>query len=246
VPSDSLVFDAASEDILSLLRKGDGDSIPLLEACVDRENEIAGMVLSRADWPKEGVVEYRNVYFRYQPNQSDFVLVDLSFKTRPAEKIGIVGRVSGIFIDGVDISLLSLPCLRSAIEIVPQAPVLFKGTIRNYLDPFEEYSDTQVWAALQKAHVADMVMQIAKIQRLGGMDSLARSSGRGDRDSQLIPISEALEVELAENGENLSVGQRQMLVLSRALLRESKVLVMDEATAAMDYNTDRQLQACHE
>ena len=107
-----------------------------------------------------------------------------------------------MLIDGEDVSQLSLACLRSAIEIVPQNPVVFKGTLRNYIDPFEEYSDSQIWSALRKAKLVGMV------------EMMRSSTGNG------------LDVEIAENGENMSVGQRQMLVMSRALLREAKILVM--------------------
>jgi ATP-binding cassette subfamily C (CFTR/MRP) protein 1 len=127
-----------------------------------------------------------------------------------------------VFIDDVDTSTLSLGCLRSAIEIIPQNPVVFKGPLRNYIDPFEEYSDEKIWEALRKARLVDM------IEKMSG--SSPSSSGNG------------LLVEIAENGDNMSVGQRQMLVMSRALLREAKILVMDEATAAMDIESDRLLQ----
>jgi ATP-binding cassette subfamily C (CFTR/MRP) protein 1 len=150
------------------------------------------------------------------------VLRNLNFKTTNREKIGIVGRTGAgksslslslfriselargkVLIDGVDISTLSLTCLRSAIEIVPQNPVVFKGTLRNYIDPFDEYDDAQIWAALKKARLVSMV------------EKMGSSLGK-----------EGLLVEIAENGENMSVGQRQMLVMSRALLREAKILVM--------------------
>ena len=126
-----------------------------------------------------------------------------------------------VFIDDIDTSTLSLGCLRSAIEIIPQNPVVFKGPLRNYIDPFEEYSDEKIWEALRKARLVDMIEKMS-----GG----SLSSGNG------------LLVEIAENGDNMSVGQRQMLVMSRALLREAKILVMDEATAAMDIESDRLLQ----
>ena len=196
----------------------------------------SGVSLSSTSWPVGGVIEYRNVWFRYQPIESSFekrrqamlddidsgcVLRNLSFKTGVHEKIGIVGRTGAgkssltmslfriseitrgeILIDGIDISTLSLPILRSAIEIVPQNPVVFKGTLRSYVDPFDEYDDSEIWSALRKAKLEKAV------------ERMSTSSAAG------------LLAAIAENGENLSVGERQMLVMSRALLREAKILVM--------------------
>ncbi|KAE8988264.1 Multidrug resistance-associated protein 1 [Phytophthora rubi] len=185
-----------------------------------------------ASWPRSSTVQFQDVVFSYKDGGQP-VLKGLSFNVRNNEKIGIVGRtgagkssltmalfrinelVSGrILIDGVDIATMPLRTLRSSLSIIPQSPVLFKGSLRAYMDPFDDFTDADIWSALEKV----------------------------DMKSQVSALEGQLAYELSENGENFSVGERQMLCMTRALLNRSRIVVMDEATASIDHTTEKKLQ----
>ena len=178
----------------------------------------------------KGKINFNNYSVKYRPN-TPLVLKNLNFEIKPKEKIGVVGRTGSgkstlclsifrlleptngnISIDGINISEIGLEILRKNLTIIPQEPILISGSLRSNIDPTNCYTDKEI---------IDILSEV-------GLDEFF--------------VNKNLDYEVEDNGKNISIGEKQLICIARALLKKTKIIIMDEATANIDYKTESFLQ----
>ena len=253
-----------------------------LQECPQEKTQ--GTEKAPEQWPSQGEIAFKNVELRYRPN-TEIVLRKLEFTVNSGEKVGIVGRTGAgkstismaltrivelmggkIEIDGVDISKLDIAELREQITMIPQDPIMFSGTLRYNLDPFDESTDERITELIKKAGLEYLLEGVSKQElkekhekelkdKLSGKteeDETSSTEGKDDEKDEETEKKEkkdedeedgkGLKFKVQEEGKNLSVGERQLICIIRAILRCNKIVILDEATANIDVVTEQAIQ----